>query len=84
MSMMPPEPPNIRAQLGQRWDQSVDGKQAPEDVALRDATDDGQACAGCVNFEPPNSCALVAGQIAPTQTCDLFETVENQPMGGPQ
>jgi hypothetical protein len=32
----------------------------------------GQSCNKCVNFEPPNACKLVAGDISPAGWCQLF------------
>ena len=33
---------------------------------------DGQHCSICVNFQPPKSCALVAGVINPNGWCGAF------------
>jgi hypothetical protein len=32
----------------------------------------GQACAKCVQFEPPNGCKVVVGTISPAGWCMLF------------
>jgi hypothetical protein len=33
---------------------------------------DGQQCDGCVQFQAPNACKLVDGNIAPAGWCQLF------------
>jgi hypothetical protein len=32
----------------------------------------GQRCDGCVNFQPPNACKFVDGNISPGGWCQLF------------
>jgi hypothetical protein len=32
----------------------------------------GQVCAKCVQFEPPNACKVVAGTVSPAGWCMLF------------
>jgi hypothetical protein len=49
------------------------GKQALGDVNYRAALDPGTSCGVCSHFQGPASCELVAGQIDPKATCDLFE-----------
>jgi hypothetical protein len=31
-----------------------------------------QRCDGCVNFQPPNACKFVQGDISPSGWCQLF------------
>ncbi len=31
-----------------------------------------QRCDGCVNFQPPNACKFVQGNISPSGWCQLF------------
>jgi hypothetical protein len=31
-----------------------------------------QRCDGCVNFQPPNACKFVEGNISPSGWCQLF------------
>jgi hypothetical protein len=31
-----------------------------------------QRCDGCVNFQPPNACRFVGGDISPSAWCQLF------------
>ncbi len=31
-----------------------------------------QRCDGCVNFQPPNGCKMVDGEISPQGWCSLF------------
>lgn len=49
------------------------GKQAMGDVHYAAATDLARSCGDCVHFQQPNACELVAGNIDPSATCDLFE-----------
>lgn len=53
------------------------GKRALGDVNYRAADFPGNSCGQCLHFQGPSSCELVAGQIDPQATCDLFE-----PTGG--
>lgn len=48
------------------------GKQAMGDVNYRAATNPEQSCGDCVHFDEQGSCELVAGNIDPMATCDLF------------
>lgn len=32
----------------------------------------GQVCSGCANWQPPNACAIVVGNIAPQGWCVAF------------
>lgn len=36
-----------------------------------------QRCAICINFEPPNRCRFVAGDISPNGWCQFFAAREN-------
>lgn len=45
-------------------------------VNYRQTEDQAQMCANCKNFRDPNRCELVAGEIDPADTCDLFEAAE--------
>ena len=31
-----------------------------------------QRCGGCIHFQPPSSCKVVAGQISPNGWCRIF------------
>ena len=33
---------------------------------------DGQVCSACANWQPPNACAIVVGNIAPNGWCIAF------------
>jgi len=35
-------------------------------------SDDAEGCDGCVNFQPPNACKFVEGNISPSGWCQLF------------
>lgn len=61
------------------------GKKKQSQVNYRPAENDQTACGVCANFQPPNQCALVYGDISPTGTCDLFQPKqpEGQQPGGP-
>lgn len=58
------------------------GKQALGDVNYRAADFAGNACGACVHFQGPSTCELVAGQIDPQATCDLFEPGGAPAVGG--
>jgi hypothetical protein len=50
---------------------------AQQKVSQTDATyqgtpKGGQHCDGCVNFQPPNACKFVQGNISPSGWCQLF------------
>lgn len=36
----------------------------------------GQHCSVCANFQPPNACAIVAGDISPNGWCGAFAPKE--------
>ncbi len=40
-------------------------KVSKADAAYRDAPNGKQRCNGCIHFEPPNRCTVVAGDISP-------------------
>jgi hypothetical protein len=54
--------------LGQQQQQKVDQKTAQ----YQSYPKNGQACAKCVQFEPPNGCKIVAGTVSPAGWCALF------------
>lgn len=41
-------------------------------VAYQDKPKDNQRCDGCTNFQAPNACKLVEGEISPQGWCSLF------------
>ncbi len=50
---------------------------AQEKISQADAKYQGtpkgeQHCDGCVNFQPPNACKFVQGDISPSGWCQLF------------
>ena len=57
-----------KAQQAPAPTQKVDKKT----VMYQTTPKNGQACNKCVNFEPPNACKLVAGDISPAGWCLLF------------
>lgn len=51
---------------------SAQQKAAQNVVQYQDKPKNGQKCADCIQFEPPHSCKLVAGNISPDGWCMLF------------
>ena len=47
-------------------------KLAPELAQYQDKPKDGNKCAGCVNFQPPDACTIVSGKISPEGWCVAF------------
>jgi High potential iron-sulfur protein len=41
-------------------------------VAYQDTPHDGQRCDNCLQFEPPSSCKVVAGEIAAAGWCKVY------------
>ena len=41
-------------------------------VMYQETPKDGQHCSICLNFQPPNACALVGGDISPNGWCGAF------------
>jgi hypothetical protein len=42
------------------------------DAKYQGAPKGDQHCDGCVNFQPPNACKFVQGDISPSGWCQLF------------
>ena len=55
--------PLARAQSAKLAQNAVQYQQTPKDGAM---------CSGCVNFQPPNACAIVDGEINPNGWCVAF------------
>ncbi len=55
--------PLARAQSAKLAQSAVQYQQTPKDGAM---------CSGCVNFQPPNACAIVDGEIKPSGWCVAF------------
>jgi hypothetical protein len=51
---------------------SAQQKVSQADAKYQAAPKDGQQCDGCAQFQAPNACKLVDGNIAPTGWCQLF------------
>jgi len=49
-----------------------DEKIAQSAVMYQGSPKDGQKCSGCVNFEAPNACKIVAGNISPEGWCAAY------------
>jgi len=46
---------------------------SPQSSAGYQNTSNGnQRCGGCIHFQPPTSCKVVAGQISPNGWCRIF------------
>jgi hypothetical protein len=51
---------------------SAQAKVPQKAVSYQEKPKDAQRCDGCVNFQAPNACKLVDGQISPQGWCALF------------
>ncbi|MFY9835513.1 MAG: high potential iron sulfur protein [Xanthobacteraceae bacterium] len=51
---------------------SAQQKISQADAKYQATPKDDQRCDGCVNFEPPNACKFVQGDISPSGWCQLF------------
>ncbi len=60
----------MAASASRAWAQ--DAKLAQNVVQYQTSPKDGAQCSGCVNFQPPNACAIVSGQIVPNGWCVAF------------
>jgi High potential iron-sulfur protein len=47
-------------------------KMAQKQVAYQESPHNGQTCANCKLFQPPNACQLVEGVISPNGWCKLW------------
>ena len=45
-------------------------------VLYQETPKDGQQCSGCLHFQAPNACAIVAGDIKPTGWCAVWAKKE--------
>jgi hypothetical protein len=52
-------------------------KVSKADAKYQDEPRGQQRCAICLQFSPPGSCKLVAGEIRPTGYCQFFAAREN-------
>jgi hypothetical protein len=48
-------------------------KLSKQDAAYQDTPRDDHLCSGCTQFQPPQSCNVVDGEISPRGWCKLFE-----------
>ncbi len=55
-----------------RLARAQDAKLAQNVVQYQTSPKDGAMCSGCVNFQPPNACAIVSGEIVPNGWCVAF------------
>jgi hypothetical protein len=73
-------PPQIEKMAGRSFstiDQMLNNKTDPKEVNLRPCQDPKVCCDQCSKFQAPNQCQIVAGKVAPNDTCDAF-TPENE------
>ncbi len=49
-----------------------DAKLAQNIVQYQEMPKDGAMCSGCVNFQPPNACSIVSGEINPNGWCVAY------------
>lgn len=47
-------------------------KMGKQDAGYRDSPRGGMRCDRCVQFQPPESCNVVQGEISPSGSCYLF------------
>jgi hypothetical protein len=47
-------------------------KISPEEAKYQGTPKGNQHCDGCVNFEAPNACKFVQGEVSPNGWCQLF------------
>jgi len=47
-------------------------KVSQADAKYQDQPKGQQRCDGCVQFQPPNACNIVQGEISPSGWCQLF------------
>ena len=47
-------------------------KVSQADAKYQDRPKGQQRCDGCVQFQPPNACKIVQGEISPSGWCQLF------------
>ena len=47
-------------------------KIAKEQLMYQDHPNDGNKCSTCAQFEPPNACKIVAGEISPNGWCAAY------------
>jgi hypothetical protein len=48
-------------------------KMKQSDVAYQPGPNGGKSCNQCSNWQPPNACKLVSGEISPSGWCSLFK-----------
>lgn len=51
---------------------SASNKMSPKAMSYRPSPNGSQRCDNCANWQPPGSCKLVDGAIAPTGWCILY------------
>jgi len=53
---------------------SASNKMSPRAMSYRPSPNGNQRCDNCANFQPPTSCKLVDGSIAPSGWCILYRS----------
>jgi hypothetical protein len=54
------------------WQAAAQQKISQADAKYQATPKGDQRCDGCVNFQPPNACKFVQGDISPSGWCQLF------------
>jgi hypothetical protein len=60
------------ADLAPRRAAAAPAKLPPNEIGYQPSPKGAAKCELCVNWQAPNACKLVAGQISPTGWCGLF------------
>ena len=58
--------------LAARRADAAPAKLAPNEIGYQPSPKGGSRCELCVNWQAPNACKVVAGQISPSGWCGLF------------
>jgi hypothetical protein len=51
---------------------AAQAKASQKDAQYQDKPKDGHQCDGCIQFQPPNACKVIEGNISPAGWCALF------------
>jgi len=67
----------VTAAQGLSHSARADDKATKEQAKYQDHPNGQQRCEICVNFQPPNRCAFVQGDISPKGWCQFFAARDN-------
>jgi len=51
---------------------AAEQKLSPDSAQYQNAPKGGQRCDGCTNFQAPNACKIVQGDVSPSGWCQYF------------